>query len=105
MTNVQKGDGRNHKRDSCQGRIYRALIIGYGIMGEDIALSFIHRGLRVTVLSCYPGCVGVIPNGIKLVAESPDDPSDLTIKADDYGYRNFAVSYQPSFCSQYGGLP
>lgn len=61
--------------------IEHAMIIGYGVMGQGIALSFVRGGHQVTVLSRDPGRIGRVPKGIKLVAELPDDPPDLIIEA------------------------
>ena len=61
--------------------INQVLIVGYGIMGQGIALSFVRGGNRVTVMSRDPGSIGVIPKKIRVVAELPDDPPDLIIEA------------------------
>jgi len=61
--------------------IDHVMIVGYGIMGQGIALSFVRGGHRVTVLSRDPDSVGPIPQGIKVVADLPDDPPDLIIEA------------------------
>jgi len=61
--------------------ISHVLIVGYGIMGQGIALSFVSGGHRVTVLSRNPKRIEEIPRGINLVAELPDDPPDLIIEA------------------------
>jgi 3-hydroxybutyryl-CoA dehydrogenase len=61
--------------------IKHVMIVGYGIMGQGIALSFVRGDHRVTVLSRDPSSIGVIPKEIKMVAELPDDPPDLIIEA------------------------
>ncbi len=61
--------------------IEHVMVVGYGIMGQGIALSFVRGGHRVTVLSRDPGRIGKTPKGIKVVAELPDDPPDLIIEA------------------------
>lgn len=61
--------------------IEHVMIVGYGIMGQGIALSFARGGHQVTVLSRNPGRIGKTPRGIKVVAELPDDPPDLIIEA------------------------
>lgn len=57
------------------------MIIGYGIMGQGIALSFVRGEHRVTVLSRDPSGIERIPNGIKMVTNLPDEPPDLIIEA------------------------
>jgi 3-hydroxybutyryl-CoA dehydrogenase len=61
--------------------IKHVMIVGYGIMGQGIALSFVRGDHRVTVLSRDPSSFGAIPKEIKMVAELPDDPPDLIIEA------------------------
>ena len=61
--------------------IKHVMIVGYGIMGQGIALSFVRGEHQVTVLSRDPGSKGTIPKGIKMVAELPADPPDLIIEA------------------------
>lgn len=61
--------------------IKHVMIVGYGIMGQGIALSFGRGGHRVTVLSRAPDRIGAIPRGIKLVAKLPTEPPDLIIEA------------------------
>ena len=61
--------------------IKHVMIIGYGIMGQGIALSFVRGEHRVTVLSRDPSGIERIPNGIKMVTNLPDEPPDLIIEA------------------------
>ncbi len=61
--------------------IKHVMIVGYGIMGQGIASSFVRGEHQVTVLSRDPGSKGTIPKGIKLVAELPADPPDLIVEA------------------------
>ncbi len=61
--------------------IEHVMIVGYGIMGQGIALSFARGGHQVTVMSRDPGSKRNIPEGLNLVAELPVDPPDLIIEA------------------------
>ena len=61
--------------------IKHVMIVGYGIMGQGIALSFLHGKHQVTVLSRDPGSKGTIPKGIKMVSDLPSDQPDLIIEA------------------------
>ena len=61
--------------------IKHVMIVGYGIMGQGIALSFARGKHRVTVLSRDPGRIGTIPRGINIVYDLPSDPPDLIIEA------------------------
>ena len=57
------------------------MVVGYGIMGQGIALSFVRGGHQVTVLSRNPSRIDALPDGILAVAELPADPPDLIIEA------------------------
>jgi len=57
------------------------MIVGYGIMGQGIALLFFRGGHQVTVLSRNPMRIGATPKGIKVVANLPEDPPDLILEA------------------------
>ncbi len=46
--------------------IKHVMIVGYGIMGQGIALSFVRGDHRVTVLSRDPSSIGAIPKEIKI---------------------------------------
>lgn len=61
--------------------IKHVMIVGYGNMGQGIALSFVRGEHRVTVLSRDPSGIQRIPNGIKMVDDLPDEPPDLIIEA------------------------
>ena len=61
--------------------IKHVMIVGYGIMGQGIALSFVRGKHHVTVLSRDPGRIGTIPKGINMVSDLPSDPPDLIIEA------------------------
>ncbi len=61
--------------------IEHVMIVGYGIMGQGIALSFARGGHQVTVMSRDPGSKKNIPEGIKMVAEVPVEQPDLIIEA------------------------
>jgi 3-hydroxybutyryl-CoA dehydrogenase len=61
--------------------IKHVMIVGYGNMGQGIALSFVRGEHRVTVLSRDPSGIKRIPNGIKMVDDLPDEPPDLIIEA------------------------
>ena len=61
--------------------IKHAMIVGYGIMGRGISLSFFRGGHNVTVLSRDPEGIRKTPEGIKIVSKFPNDPPDLIIEA------------------------
>jgi len=61
--------------------ITNVLVVGYGIMGQGIALSFARGGHQVSVLSRNPERLKFIPKGIRVVAELPEDAPDLIIEA------------------------
>ena len=61
--------------------IDHVLIVGYGTMGQGIAVSFARGGHRVTVLSRNPERAGNALPGVEVVAELPDEPPDLIIEA------------------------
>ena len=61
--------------------IHHVMVVGYGIMGQGIALSFARGGHQVTVLSRNPSRIDALPDGILAVAELPADPPDLIIEA------------------------
>lgn len=61
--------------------IKHVMVVGYGIMGRGIALSFLRGDHQVTVVSRDPGNKGTIPAGIEMVNELPADPPDLIIEA------------------------
>lgn len=61
--------------------IKQVMIVGYGIMGRGISLSFLRGAHQVTILSRDPGSIRTIPEGIKIVSELPTDPPDLIIEA------------------------
>ena len=61
--------------------IQQVMIVGYGIMGRGISLSFVRGEHQVTVLSRDPKSIRTIPDGIKIVSELPADPPDLIIEA------------------------
>jgi 3-hydroxybutyryl-CoA dehydrogenase len=57
------------------------MIVGFGIMGRGISLSFLRGAHQVTVVSRYPRSAKAIPEGITIVSELPADPPDLIIEA------------------------
>ena len=61
--------------------INHVMVVGYGIMGRGISLSFARGEHQVTVLSRDPSYTKIIPEGIKIVSELPADPPDLIIEA------------------------
>ena len=61
--------------------IKHVMIVGYGIMGQGIALSFARGKHQVTVLSRDPGSKGTIPKEINMVSDLPSDQPDLIIEA------------------------
>ena len=61
--------------------IQQVMIVGYGIMGRGISLSFLGGVHQVTVVSRDPRSKTTIPEGIKIVSELPADPPDLIIEA------------------------
>ncbi len=61
--------------------IKHVMIVGYGTMGQGIALSFARGKHQVTVVSRDPRRKGPIPKGIKIVSDLPSDPPDLIIEA------------------------
>lgn len=61
--------------------IHHVMVVGYGIMGQGIALSFVRGGHQVTVLSRNPSRIDALPGGVDAVAELPLDPPELIIEA------------------------
>lgn len=61
--------------------IKQVMIVGYGIMGRGISLSFLRGAHQVTILSRDPGSIRTSPEGITIVSELPTDPPDLIIEA------------------------
>jgi len=43
--------------------IRHVLVVGYGVMGKGVALSFVRGGHRVTVLSRDPSRIESLPEG------------------------------------------
>ncbi|MBT8362643.1 MAG: 3-hydroxyacyl-CoA dehydrogenase family protein [Desulfobacterales bacterium] len=61
--------------------IHHVMVVGYGIMGQGIAISFARGGHQVTVLSRNPRRIDALPDGVDAVGELPADPPDLIIEA------------------------
>ena len=63
------------------GEVRRVLVAGYGVMGRGIALSFARAGFETLVLSRDPARLGLLPHGMRAVAEPPETPPDLVIES------------------------
>ena len=57
------------------------LIIGYGVMGRGIAITFVRGGHRVAVLSRDPSKAEDVPAGVSIIGALPDQAPDLIIES------------------------
>lgn len=56
--------------------IEKVMVVGYGVMGRGIALSFARGGHKVLILSRNPGRIDDLPEGVSAISELPDTASD-----------------------------
>jgi 3-hydroxybutyryl-CoA dehydrogenase len=61
--------------------INSVMIVGYGVMGRGIALSFARGGHDVTVLSRNPSRIDDLPARVTAIAELPEQAPDLIIES------------------------
>lgn len=62
-------------------KISSVLIVGYGVMGRGIALTFARGGHRTTVLSRDPSKAADVPAGVSVVGELPAEAPDLILES------------------------
>lgn len=61
--------------------ISSVLIVGYGVMGRGIALTFARGGHRTAVLSRDPSKAADVPPGVSVVGELPVEAPDLILES------------------------
>ncbi len=61
--------------------IQNVLVVGYGVMGRGIALSFARGGHRTAVLSRDPARIDDLPQGVAAVGELPEQSPDLVLES------------------------
>lgn len=61
--------------------INSVLIVGYGIMGRGIALTFARGGHRTAVLSRNPSKAADVPAGVSVVGALPAEAPDLILES------------------------
>ncbi|HXR25595.1 MAG TPA: 3-hydroxyacyl-CoA dehydrogenase NAD-binding domain-containing protein, partial [Candidatus Binataceae bacterium] len=62
--------------------IRRVAVVGSGVMGRGIAITFAKSGFKVSLVSRDPGGVKELPSAISVVSEPPVDPApDLVIES------------------------
>lgn len=61
--------------------IQSVLIIGYGVMGRGIALTFARGGHRTMVLSRDPSKAEDVPPGVSVIGDLPDEAPDLILES------------------------
>lgn len=61
--------------------IRSVLVIGYGVMGRGIALSFARGGHSASVLSRDPSKANDIPAGVAVIGDLPAEAPDLVIES------------------------
>jgi len=61
--------------------IRSVLIVGYGVMGRGIALTFARGGHRTAVLSRDPSKAADLPPGVAVVGELPVEAPDLILES------------------------
>lgn len=84
--------------------IKHVMIVGYGVMGRGISLSWYRGGHKVIVLSRDPKGIRKSPEGIKIVSELPNDPPDLIIEAVPEDL-NLKTSLLARLEKAYSGIP
>ena len=84
--------------------IKHVMIVGYGVMGQGISVSWYRGGHKVTVLSRDPKGIRKSPEGIKIVSELPNDPPDLIIEAVPEDL-NLKTSLLARLEKAYSGIP
>lgn len=57
------------------------LVVGYGVMGRGIAITFARGGHRTAVLSRDPSKAADVPPNVTVTAALPADPPDLIIES------------------------
>jgi 3-hydroxybutyryl-CoA dehydrogenase len=61
--------------------IKTVLVVGYGIMGRGIALTFARGGHATTVLSRDPSRITDAPDGVSVTGDLPAEPPDLIVES------------------------
>ncbi|MPY75316.1 MAG: hypothetical protein GEU87_13750 [Alphaproteobacteria bacterium] len=64
---------------SCE--IKEVLVVGYGVMGRGIALTFARGGHSASVLSRGAAMAKDVPPGVRVVGALPPEPPDLIVEA------------------------
>jgi 3-hydroxybutyryl-CoA dehydrogenase len=64
-----------------RNEIKDVLVVGYGVMGRGIALTFVRGGHRATVLSRDPARAADVPPGVTVVGALPETPPDLIVES------------------------
>ena len=94
--------------------IESVLVVGYGIMGRGIALSFARGGHEATVLSRDPSKARDVPPGVSVVGDLPETapdliiesvPEDLDLKIDLFGRLQKAYGDVPILATNTSSLP
>lgn len=67
--------------EETQQSVRRVMVVGYGVMGRGIAVSFARAGFETIVLSRDPARHGALPHGITAVGEPPAEAPDLIIES------------------------
>jgi len=62
-------------------QIKTVLIVGYGVMGRGIALTFARGGHCASVLSRDPSRAENVPDGVAVVGDLPEEAPDLIIES------------------------
>lgn len=62
-------------------KINSVLIVGYGVMGRGIALTFVRGGHSASVLSRDPSNAVDVPAGVSVIADLPEEAPDLVIES------------------------
>jgi 3-hydroxybutyryl-CoA dehydrogenase len=61
--------------------IKSVLVVGYGIMGRGIALTFARGGHSVSVLSRDPSKAKDVPDGVAVIGDLPAEAPDLIVES------------------------